>query len=354
MSKVQQRQPRRLLASPDGCRCGRLPPVTSFSATDSPTARQTTVYVVRYPRLETRLSIEHFAVPEPLDRWCRRSGIREAIVGGFFLRPRGPALGELWIDGRRIETEPIPDQYQAARAAIHIEQGEIRIAARAELPARPAGHLLQAGPLLVRDGTPLRHLDDAEGFVAGAHQFDSDITAGRHPRAALAISDQELTALVCDGRRTGIDAGLTLTELADLIAGLGATTRSTSTAAARPHSSTAATCSTTPTPPRTAQAAAPARSRPPRSSNPQAQPHAARPRSDLGCAAQQRLHQRADETELAGPLHDEPARVADSSSVNSLTPAPRHGPGTGAHDRANPGHVSATSISWRHLNSPAA
>jgi exopolysaccharide biosynthesis protein len=31
-----------------------------------------------------------------------------------------------------------------------------------------------------------------------------------------------LTALVCDGRRTGIDAGLTLTELADLIAGLGA------------------------------------------------------------------------------------------------------------------------------------
>ena len=183
---------------------------------------ETTVYVVRYPRLETRLSIEHFAVPQPLDRWCRRSGIREAIVGGFFVRPRGPALGELWIDGRRIETEPIPDQYQAARAAIHIEQGEIRIAPRAELPARPTGHLLQAGPLLVHDGTPLRHLNDAEGFVAGAHQFDSDITAGRHPRAALAISDEELTALVCDGRRTGIDAGLTLTELADLIAALGA------------------------------------------------------------------------------------------------------------------------------------
>jgi hypothetical protein len=183
---------------------------------------QTTVYVVCFPRRETRLSIEHFAVPQPLDRWCQQSGIREAIVGGFFLLPRGPALGDVWIDGRRIETEPIPDQYQAARAAIHTEAGEVRIAPRAELPARPAGHLLQAGPLLVREGMPLRHLDDAEGFVATAHQFDSDITRGRHPRAALAVSDEELIALVCDGRRTGVDTGLTLTELADLIVDLGA------------------------------------------------------------------------------------------------------------------------------------
>src|SRR5207247_10426273 len=59
-------------------------------------------------------------------------------------------------------------------------------------------------------------------FVPGAHQFDSDITLGRHPRAALAVSDSELIALVCDGRRTGVDAGLTLAELAEFIADLGA------------------------------------------------------------------------------------------------------------------------------------
>ena len=58
--------------------------------------------------------------------------------------------------------------------------------------------------------------------AANAHQFDSDITAGRHPRAALALSHEELIALVCDGRRTGVDAGLTVTELAELIVGLGA------------------------------------------------------------------------------------------------------------------------------------
>jgi hypothetical protein len=187
-----------------------------------PDGAETTVYVVGYPRLPTRLSIEHFPRPQRLDHWCRRSGIREAIVGGFFLRPHGPALGELWIGGQRIETEPVPDPYVGARAAIHVDDGEIRIAPRSELPPRPAGHLLQAGPLLVRDGAPLHDPHDGEGFVAGAYQFDSDITAGRHPRAALALSNQELIALVCDGRRTGLDAGLTLAELADLLARLGA------------------------------------------------------------------------------------------------------------------------------------
>lgn len=183
---------------------------------------ETTTHVVRYPRPQTQLSIEHFRRPQRLDRWCRRHGIREAIVGGFFRRPHGPPLGELWIGGRRIASEPVPDSYQAARAAIHIDQLQIRIAPRAELPARPAGHLLQAGPMLVREGTPVVHLDDHEGFVAAAHQFDSDITAGRHPRAALAVSGDELIALVCDGRRSGVDAGLTLAELAELIASLGA------------------------------------------------------------------------------------------------------------------------------------
>ena len=183
---------------------------------------ETTVYVVRYPRPQTSLSVQHFAVPQQLDRWCRRSGVREAIVGGFFVRPYGPPLGELWIGGRRIATEPVLDPYRGARAAIHVDEREIHIGPRAELPPRPAGHLLQAGPMLLRDGASLDDLHDPEGFVAGAHQFDSDITSGRHPRAALGTSDDELIAIVCDGRRTGIDVGLTLAELAALMADLGA------------------------------------------------------------------------------------------------------------------------------------
>src|SRR5207247_1862814 len=100
---------------------------------------ETTVYVVRYPRPQTSLSVQHFAVPQQLDRWCREAGVREAIVGGFFVRPHGPPLGELWVGGRRIETEPVLDPYGQMRAAIYVDAGEIRIGPRTELPPRPAG-----------------------------------------------------------------------------------------------------------------------------------------------------------------------------------------------------------------------
>ena len=61
-----------------------------------------------------------------------------------------------------------------------------------------------------------------EGFSAGARQFDSDITVGRHPRAALGRTrDGRLLAVACDGR-SGDEAGLTLGELAEALVALGA------------------------------------------------------------------------------------------------------------------------------------
>ena len=93
---------------------------------------------------------------------------------------------------------------------------------RADLPAEPAGDLLQAGPLLVRGGASLIEPGvDSEGFSAGAGQFDSDITVGRYPRAALGLNSDELIAVVCDGRTEG-EAGLDLAELAQAMIGLGA------------------------------------------------------------------------------------------------------------------------------------
>jgi hypothetical protein len=143
--------------------------------------------LVRHARCRTRLRVQHFAIPERLEGWCRRFGVQEAIVGGFFVRPHGPPLGELWIDGQRVESEPVVGGYGRARAAVCVEEGEVTIAPRGELPRRPGGHLLQAGPLLVRSGMPLVDRDDAEGFVAGVAQLDSDITSGRYPRAALGL-----------------------------------------------------------------------------------------------------------------------------------------------------------------------
>ena len=108
------------------------------------------------------------------------------------------------------------------RACVHVEGGALRIARRPHLPLAPRGDLLQAGPLLVEQGRPVvRDGVDPEGFSAGSAQFDSDITDGRHPRAALGVADGIALSVTCDGRSPA-DAGLTLGELAELMAALGA------------------------------------------------------------------------------------------------------------------------------------
>jgi exopolysaccharide biosynthesis protein len=74
----------------------------------------------------------------------------------------------------------------------------------------------------VADGRPLlRDGEDREGFSAGHAQFDSDISEGRHPRAAIGLDETRLLAVATEGRAPG-EAGLTLAELAALMAELGA------------------------------------------------------------------------------------------------------------------------------------
>ena len=103
-----------------------------------------------------------------------------------------------------------------------IEDGEVRLVDRSAAPRRPAGDLVQAGPLLVVDGTIVFDVDDdREGFSAGAGQFDSDITDGRYPRAALGLSGDSLFAVACDGRRSNVDGGLSMLELAEVMVELG-------------------------------------------------------------------------------------------------------------------------------------
>jgi hypothetical protein len=94
---------------------------------------------------------------------------------------------------------------------------------RGAAPARPLGDLVQSGPLLVVDGTIVFDADDdGEGFSIGAGEFDSDITDGRHPRAALGVSNGSLVAVACDGRRSNVDGGLSMLELAEAMVELGA------------------------------------------------------------------------------------------------------------------------------------
>ena len=181
---------------------------------------ETTVHVAVYPRELVTATIVALPAPEPLPAWCARTGV-DALVGGFFVTPGGPALGEVWVEGRRVETAPFDPRFAPERACLHVDGERMTIAPRAALPTDPAGDLLQAGPALVTDGLPLvREGEDREGFAAGNAQFDSDITEGRHPRAAIGLDETRLVAVASEGRAPG-EAGLTLPELASLMAALG-------------------------------------------------------------------------------------------------------------------------------------
>ena len=127
-------------------------------------------------------------------------------------------LGEVRINGAVIEHEPVePTLGAAARVPAHRRRrcgSRVASSLRAEPAAatccKPVRCWCPAGRSLI-DG------QDREGFSSGASQFDSDITVGRYPRCALGISAAELLVVCCDGRRSSLDGGLDLGELARLL-----------------------------------------------------------------------------------------------------------------------------------------
>lgn len=152
---------------------------------------ETTVYLVRHPLATTSVNVVWFPESERLDHWCTAHEHSEAIVAGFFLRDPYRPLGEVRVDGAVVEHEPISPPWGPKRGCVHIAGG-VGIRRREELADDPPGDLVQAGPLLVSDGRSLVDGEDREGSSAGAEQFDSDITVGRHPRCALGLGDGEL------------------------------------------------------------------------------------------------------------------------------------------------------------------
>jgi hypothetical protein len=186
-----------------------------------PDSARTTLHVASYDREAWTPRVVALERPMPLVRWCRERGVRHAVVGGFFLRPDYVPLGQLTVNGTAQPSVPFDTPWGDVRACVQIVSGQLRIAPRMALGAKPEGDLLQAGPMLVLDGrSAVVDGEDREGFSAGAHQFDSDITVGRYPRTALAIAGESVLAVACDGR-TRRDAGMTLRELADALIALG-------------------------------------------------------------------------------------------------------------------------------------
>jgi hypothetical protein len=185
----------------------------------------TTVYLVRFPRAGLRARVQLFRQPRRLDVWCSKHGVGEAIVGGFYRREPFRPLGDLRMRGRAVGSERFPARYRGVRPALQAGDEGLRIARRESLSDTADADLLQAGPLLVEHGRiAFDPTSDVEGFSAAADQFDSDITAGRHPRAAIGIGDRHVTLLACDGRRSLVDDGLTMLELATAMRDVGCET----------------------------------------------------------------------------------------------------------------------------------
>jgi hypothetical protein len=206
--------------------------LTRFSERAAPTLERvrldladgagTTAWVARFDRSQFDLRVAPIDPCDTVLRWCEESGAEHAIVGGFYMRPGGPPLGHLRIGGAAVTSRPFDPPWDARRACVHSDDGTVALAAWQDLPADPAGDVLQAGPMLASRGRGLiEEGEDREGFAAGARQFDSDITAGRYPRAALGISDTDLIAVACDGRADD-EAGLSMAELASAMIDLGA------------------------------------------------------------------------------------------------------------------------------------
>jgi phosphodiester glycosidase len=181
---------------------------------------QTTLHVAVHDLRAVSVRVVRLPAQMPLEAWCVRHGVAEAVVGGFFVRPAGTPLGEVRTSGIARAAVPFDPPWGRRRACVHAAGDALAIVRRGELAPEPPGDLLQAGPLLVRAGVPVT--GDDEGFSAGSRQFDSDITVGRYPRAALGLTaDGRVLAVACDGRADD-EAGLTLGELAGALAALGA------------------------------------------------------------------------------------------------------------------------------------
>ena len=182
----------------------------------------TTLRVARFDRSRFGARVVLMSPMRRLAEWCVENACPDALIGGFYVRSEQLPLGELRIDGRRIDSRPFDSPWDTVRACVHSLDGTVSLRSRLELPDEPGGDLLQAGPMLLRNGISLVEPgSDPEGFSAGERQFDSDITDGRYPRAALGVADAHLIAVVCEGRADD-EAGLSLAELAAAMAVLGA------------------------------------------------------------------------------------------------------------------------------------
>ena len=75
----------------------------------------TTVHVVAHDLTAVGVRVVRIAPEAPVDAWSAEHDIREAVSGGFSVKPDYEPLGELWTDGR-------PREHREARGHQNVDE----------------------------------------------------------------------------------------------------------------------------------------------------------------------------------------------------------------------------------------
>jgi len=103
----------------------------------------------------------------------------------------------------------------------HVEVYDETATTADQLVADGVWNTLSFGPALLEDGQVLSGIDDVEVDT----NFGNHSIQGEQPRTAVGVvDDNHLVFVVVDGRSPGYSAGVTMTGLAEIMQGLGATT----------------------------------------------------------------------------------------------------------------------------------
>jgi len=114
----------------------------------------------------------------------------------------------------------------AREGLVFFEDGTVEVydeteTTAAELLAAGAWNTLSFGPAVAEDGAVVDGIDDVEIDT----NFGNHSIQGEQPRTAIGVIDENhIVIVVVDGRDTGYSRGVTMTELADIMVSLGATT----------------------------------------------------------------------------------------------------------------------------------
>ena len=203
----------------DGATSITISTVTEGSGSDTVTYYVADVTLSDATTLQSAFAKDQFGenITEPTSQIAADNGAVFAVNGDYYgFRDTGIVIR----NGVVFRDEP------ARQGLVFYTDGRVEVydettTSAEELLADGAWNTLSFGPAIVEDGTVVDGIETQEIDT----NFGNHSIQGDQPRTAVGVIDENhLVFVVVDGRQTGYSEGVTLTELADIMIDLGATT----------------------------------------------------------------------------------------------------------------------------------